>query len=184
MKGFLLGFLTAVVAVLVAGFVFIHNGLLDPRADVPVNSVEQKIAMPALDASVDRRAPGVKNPLEPTEANLTAGMKVYQSNCSSCHGDIHRPHGMFADALYPRAPQFVEDAPDMPEYENFFIIAHGIRLSGMPAWKQSLSELQMWQVTTFLSHINKLPPPVSELWKTAAGGPAPRPASDQDMRMK
>src|SRR5487761_289476 len=37
--------------------------------------------------------------------------------------------------------------------QNFYIIQHGIRLSGMPAWKQSLSDQQIWQLTTFLSHM-------------------------------
>ena len=58
----------------------------------------------------------------------------------------------------------------MPENQNFYIIQHGVRLSGMPAWKQVLSEQETWQVTTFLSHMDKLPVPVSEAWKAAAGG--------------
>jgi mono/diheme cytochrome c family protein len=56
----------------------------------------------------------------------------------------------------------------MPENQNFYIIQHGIRLSGMPAWKAALSEQETWQVTTFLSHMDKLPAQVSEAWKTAA----------------
>jgi len=166
----LLGFLVAVVVVLSAGFCYVRFGFVDPRADIPVNWLESKVAMPSLDAAVDRRAPEARNPLQPTDANLIAGMKTYQAKCASCHGDIQHSHAELADALYPRAPQFVEDAPDMPENQNFYIIQHGIRLSGMPAWKQVLSEQEMWQVTTFLSHMDKLPPQVSTAWKTAAGG--------------
>jgi hypothetical protein len=77
---------------------------------------------------------------------------------------------MLADALYPRAPQFVEAAPDMPENQNFYIIQHGVRLSGMPAWKQVFGEQEAWQMTTFLSHMDKLPPQVSAAWKTEVGG--------------
>ena len=170
MQKFFLGFVIAVVVVLGAGFLCVRFGLMDPRADIPVNSMERRMAMPSLDASVERRAPEIKNPIQPTAANLISGMKVYQTNCANCHGDVHRPDGMLADSLYPRAPQFVEDAPDMPENQNFYIIQHGIRLSGMPAWKPVLNEQQMWQVTTFLSHMDKLPPQVSDAWKTAAGG--------------
>ena len=167
-----LGFGVAVVAgvfVLLAVFIYVRFGFLDMRADIPVNPVEKAIAMPSLDASVGRRAPKVQDPISPTDANLTTGMNIYQSNCSMCHGDIDRPHGKFADVLYPLSPQFVEQAPDMPANQNFFIIQHGIRWTGMPAWKQSLSDQQMWQVTTFLSHMDKLPPQVSAQWKTIAG---------------
>ena len=169
MRKVFLGFVIAVVVVLGAGFFCVRFGLMDPRADIPVNSLERRIAMPSLDAAVDRRAPEVQNPVQPTDANLIAGIKVYQTNCASCHGDIHHPHGMLADSLYPRAPQFVEDTADMPENQNFYIIQHGIRLSGMPAWKQVLNEQEMWQVTAFLSHMDKLPPQVSGAWKAVAG---------------
>ena len=165
MRNFLLGFFAALVAVGLAGFCYVRFGFVDPRADIPVGTLEKSIAMPSLDASIDRRAPDVKNPVGPTDANLIAGMKIYQANCAVCHGDVNHSHAMLADALYPRAPQFVEDAPDMPENQNFYIIKHGIRLSGMPAWGQSLSEAQMWQVTTFLSHLGKLPPEISQQWR-------------------
>jgi mono/diheme cytochrome c family protein len=190
MRKFLLGFLTAVVGVALVGFSYVRFGFVDSRADIPVNELEQQIAMPALDASVDRRAPDIKNPVDSSDASLIAGMRIYQTNCANCHGDVNHPHGMLTDALYPRAPQFVEDSPDMPENQNFYIIQHGIRLSGMPAWKQSLSDQQMWQVTTFLSHMDKLPPPVSDQWKAAAGGStegntSPFPSSmDKNMQMK
>jgi mono/diheme cytochrome c family protein len=167
---FLVGFVAGVLVVLLAGFCYVRFGFVDPRADIPVNWLESKVAMPSLDAAVDRHAPEARNPLLHSDANLIAGMNVYEKNCASCHGDISRPRGMFANALYPRAPQFVEDAPDMPANQNFYIIQHGIRLSGMPAWKQALSEQEIWQVTTFLSHMDNLPPQISAAWKSAATG--------------
>ncbi len=171
MLKFLLGFAVAVLVVLTTGFCYVRFGFVDPRADLPVDWLESQVAMPALDAAVDRRAPEAQNPLQPTDANLMAGMKTYQSNCASCHGDIQHSHAAFGDAFYPRAPQFVEDAPDMPENQNFYIIQHGIRLSGMPAWKQALNGQEIWQVTTFLSHTGKLPPQVAAEWKKSASTP-------------
>src|SRR5580658_4556195 len=108
MLKFLLGFAVAVLVVLAAGFCYVRFGFIDPRADLPVDWLESKVAMPSLDASVDRHAEEMKNPLQPTDANLIAGMRVYQANCASCHGDIQRPHGALAEAFYPRAPQFAE----------------------------------------------------------------------------
>src|SRR5450631_3186578 len=168
---FLIGFLTAFVLLLLVVFCYVHFGFVDPRADVEPGSLETKLAMPALDASVDRRAPNMKNPVQPTEENLLAGMKIYQANCAGCHGDISHAHSAIGDSFYPRVPQFVEDAPDMPENQNFYIIEHGVRLSGMPGWKTSLKESEVWEVTTFLSNMDKLPPPVLAAWKTAATEP-------------
>lgn len=168
MRNFLLGFVAAVLVVGLAAFFYIRFGFVDPRADIPVNRLEQKLAMPSLDASVDRHAREIENPLTPTEDNLIAGMKIYQSDCAECHGDVNHRHAILADSLYPRPPQFVEDAPDMPEYQNFYIVEHGIRLSGMPAWNKALNQQQAWQVTTFLSQMDKLPANVQEQWKAAS----------------
>lgn len=190
MRKVLLGFAAGIVVIVVAGFCYVRFGFVDPRADIPISELEAHVAMPALDAAVDRRASEAKNPIQSTDDNLIAGMRTYQTNCASCHGDIHQPHGMLADALYPRAQQFSEDPPDMPENQNFYIIQHGVRLSGMPAWRQVLDDQQMWQVTTFLSHMDRLSPQVSDQWKALAGGagnvnPQPRPSSmDKNMHMK
>lgn len=171
MTRFLIGFALGVAAILLGMYAYIRLGFVDPRADIEVGALERNVAMPALDAAVDRRAPDLKNPIQPTDDNLISGMKIYQTACAGCHGDIVHPHAEFGDAFYPRAPQFVEDAPDMPENQNFFIIQHGVRLSGMPAWKKSFKESELWQVTTFLSHMDKLSPAVTEAWKTAASAP-------------
>lgn len=169
MRKFLAGVLAGVVVTLLGVFFWIRLGFVSPRADMPENVLERSIAMPSLDASVDRRAPKIQNPLQPSHETLAAGMTIYQMNCASCHGDIQHPDGLFAEDFYPRAPLFLKDAPDMPEYQNFYIIQHGIRLSGMPAWKHQLSDQQIWQVSTFLSHIDKLPPEITAQWKAALG---------------
>lgn len=175
---FLIGFLTGVILILLTLFCYVRFGFVDPRADAEPGSLETKLAMPALDASLDRRAPNMKNPIQLTQENLLAGMKTYQADCAGCHGDISHPHSAFGDSFYPRVPQFVEDAPDMTESQNFYIIQHGVRLSGMPGWKASLKEPEMWQVTAFLNNIDKLPPQVLAAWKTAAIEPGAAASSD------
>lgn len=174
MGRFFLGFLTGLAMLALGEFCYVRFGFVDPKADVPVNRVEERFAMPSLDASVDRYAPEVRNPLDPSDANLIGGMKIYQADCANCHGDINHSRAVLAGVFYPRAPQFVQDAPDMPEYQNFYIIEHGIRLTGMPAWKRSLSDQQVWQVTTFLGQMDKLPSNVVDSWKLEANSPIPR----------
>jgi mono/diheme cytochrome c family protein len=168
MQRFLLGFIAAVVIVLLGEFLWVRLGFVDSRADVPESVLERKVAMPSLDASLDRHAGEARNPIAAADASLLAGMKIYQTNCAACHGDPRQPHGALADSFYPRAPQFMEDAADMPENQNFYVIQHGIRLSGMPGWKSTLSEQEIWQVTTFLGHMDKLSPELSEQWRAIA----------------
>jgi thiosulfate dehydrogenase len=182
MVRFLTGLVVGVVVVLVALFCYVRFGFVDPRADQEPGSLEMKVAMPALDAAVDRRAPDTKNPLQATDENLLSGMKIYQANCAECHGDVSHPHAALGDSFYPRAPQFAQDPADMPENQNFYIIEHGVRLSGMPAWGTTLKEPEVWQVTTFLSHMDKLSPAVQSAWKTAASQPGVAESADTDSK--
>ena len=153
MRKFWLGFVSATALLLLSGFLHVRFGLVNPRANIPVSTLESRIAMPALDAAVDRRTPKLHNPVTATDANLTAGMQMYQKHCSNCQGDPARQQASLAEALYPRAPQFMVDAPDMEENQNFCILLHGIRYSAMPAWKQTYGEQQIWQITALLSHM-------------------------------
>jgi len=173
MKNFILGILFAMV-LLLAGVCFcLEKGYVNFAADQRPSPMEAKLAMAAVDASTDRRAPEGKNPIQPTEENIAAGAKIYLDHCAGCHGVPSNPDSQFARSFNPPAPGFFHDAPDMPENQNFYIIQHGIRWTGMPAWKQTLDETQTWQVVTFLSNLEKLPPAAQKVLGPSAASPMP-----------
>ena len=176
MRNFILGILFTVIVAAVGGFVCIKKGYVDFAADQKPSMIESKLAMAAVDASTDRRAPDAKNPVAPTEENLVAGAKLYLDHCAGCHGVSSNPDGQFAKSFYPPIPGFFHDAPDMSEGENFYIIQHGVRWTGMPSWSKTLSEQQIWQVVTFLSNIEKLPPAAQQVFgPSPAAAPVPSP---------
>ena len=168
MKQFIFGVLVTVVVGAFGAFLYLKMGYLNMRADIAPSSFESTWAMHFLDASVDRRAPEEKSPVEASDANLMEGMKLYKLNCAMCHGAPAHPEKAFGHPFYPPVPQFMEDAPDMAENQNYYIIKHGIRWTGMPAWGSVLNDQQIWTLTTFLSHMEKLPPAVEEKWKESA----------------
>jgi mono/diheme cytochrome c family protein len=158
MKCFLLGVLSTVVVCVSGVWFALARGYVDFAADQPPSSVETHLAMSAVDASTQRRAPQRTDPVAATEENITRGAKIYLDHCAGCHGVPSNPDSPFARSFYPHVPGFFQEAPDMSEPENFYIIQHGIRWTGMPAWQQTLSDLEIWQVVTFLGHIEQLPP--------------------------
>jgi mono/diheme cytochrome c family protein len=169
MKQFLWGVVITLIALGLGAFYYLGKGYLNTRADSAPSKFETHWAMHFLDASVDRHAPHESSPVPATQANLLEGVKLYKANCAHCHGAPGHPEKEFGHPFYPPAPNFTEEAPDMPENQNFYIIKHGVRWSGMPAWESVLSDEQIWELTTFLSHLNKLPPAVQEEWNTPVG---------------
>lgn len=171
MRNFLLGVIFAIVAI-IAGSIFIaKRGFIDFSADNSPSSMETHFAMSAVDASTERHAPDIKNPISPTEENLVAGAQLYLNHCAGCHGVPSNADSQFGRSFNPPVPQFFKDSPDMPENQNFYIIQHGTRWTGMPAWKNTLTTAQTWQIVTFMSKIEKLPPAASKVFEPPVTAP-------------
>ncbi|MFZ0735980.1 MAG: c-type cytochrome [Candidatus Acidiferrales bacterium] len=169
MRNFFWGVIFTLIVIAIGGYLILQGGYVNFGADAPPSSLEKKIATGASDASIARHAPQMANPLTPTDENLLAGARLYRDNCAGCHGDPANMDSSLGDSFNPPAPAFLMDKPDMPEYQNFYIIRHGIRWSAMPSWKGKFNDTQTWQVVTLLSHIDKLPPAVDqELQKAPA----------------
>ena len=180
MRNFILGVVTTILILVLGGLSFALLGYIPTNADAIPPHIEMRIAMNALDASMDRHAPRVTNPLPATDDNLIDGMKVYTMNCSTCHGTLDNKRSPLEHSFYPPVPQFVFDPPDDPEWHLYYAISTGVRYTGMPAWNNALSEQDRWKVTAFLSHLEKLPTGVLDYWKKSFGV-APQSADTKEM---
>ncbi len=165
MGKFIYGVIFTVLIIIVGGFGFAMLGFFPTNANVTPPRIEHRIANTALDASMERYAPRVTNPLPPTDQNLEDGMKLYTMNCALCHGSLDRKPSSLANSFYPPPPKLVTDPPDDPEWHIYYAIRTGIRYTGMPAWEKTLSDQDIWKITGLLSHMEKLPPAVQDYLK-------------------
>jgi mono/diheme cytochrome c family protein len=169
MRGFIAGVIITVLTAIVVALVVAQFGYLPTNADATPPAVERRIAMSALDASMERHAPRATNPLPATDANLVDGMKLYTMNCAVCHGTLDFKPSPLEHSLYPPPPQIILDPLDDPEWHIYYAIRTGVRYTGMPAWNKALSDQDLWKLTAFLSRLEKLPPAVQDEWKKAYG---------------
>ncbi len=169
MRNFIFGVVITLLVLLLGGLAIAMLGLLPTNADSNPPKMERRIAMSAMDASMERHAPRLTNPLPPTDENLIDGMKIYTMNCAGCHGGLDNKPSPLEHSFYPPPPQLILHPLDDPEWHIYYAVRTGIRYTGMPAWNEALSETGMWKVTAFLSRIEKLPPPVQEYWKKSTG---------------
>jgi thiosulfate dehydrogenase len=171
MGKFIWGIIVGVLGVAAGAYIYVHYGFMNMQADRTPGRIESMYMGSAMDHYAERHAPRVQNPIQLTEANLVDGVRLYKSNCAVCHGGPDKPISNVGLGFNPPVPQFLKEAPDMPENENYWIIRHGIKMTGMPAWDKVLSDTDIWKVTTFLSMmggLDKLPPAAQAEWK--AGG--------------
>jgi mono/diheme cytochrome c family protein len=169
MGKFFLGVIVTLLVLALGALGFAMLGFFPTNANAAPPHLEHRIANTALDASMERHAPRVTNPVPPNDQNLEDGMKLYSMNCALCHGDLDRKPSSLANSFYPPPPNLVSDPPDDPEWHIFYAIRTGVRYTGMPSWEKTLSEQDMWKITSLLSHMEKLPPAVQDYWKTTFG---------------
>jgi mono/diheme cytochrome c family protein len=71
-----------------------------------------------------------------------------------------------AKGEYPPPPQLATDGvEDDPQGYSFWVIKQGIRWTGMPSWKGSLTDEQIWTLALLLKHMDQLPPGAQRVWQ-------------------
>jgi mono/diheme cytochrome c family protein len=162
-------------------------------ADPPLPS-EKLITSVPLSARIHREL--AKNvPIQVDENNLVAGAHIYRDQCAACHG-FHGKPSSFGAHMFPDTPPLWEKhrnndvvgVSDDPASETYWKVANGIRLTGMPAYKQVLTETQMWQVSLLLANADKpLPPAAIEILRgeqPQTPTPAASPAKPKKMALQ
>src|ERR1017187_9445254 len=104
MGKFISGVIITFLVLILCGLGFAMLGFFPTPANVAPPRWEHRLANAALDASMERHAPRVTNPLHPTDQNLEAGMKLYTMNCARCRGGLDGNPASLAKSFYPPAP--------------------------------------------------------------------------------
>jgi mono/diheme cytochrome c family protein len=165
-KGFFYGVLTMVVALSVGAVIFVTRGWMPANADATPPALEKWMARASLRAALQREAPQAPNPVPFNDENLVAGIKIYSANCAVCHGASDGTPSNIALGLYQHAPQLAQHGvTDDPEGKIYWFVKHGVRLTGMPAYTDRLTDQQIWQVVLFLKHMDGLTAEANKTWR-------------------
>jgi mono/diheme cytochrome c family protein len=176
LRGFVLGVIVTLIVLAAIVYAGLTSGAVPADADATPSALEIWAANTSLEATLKRDAPKGPNPVPLTEANLIDGVTLYGRYCAACHGTSagNAAPTPIARGEYPSPPQLGTDGvEDDPEGVTFWKIDHGIRLTGMPSWRKTLTDQQMWTLALFLKHMDKLPPAADAAWKSLQLGPQP-----------
>jgi mono/diheme cytochrome c family protein len=171
LRGIIIGIILTLVVLAGGAWAAISTGEIPANADGKPGGLERLIAGTSLRATLKAESPKEPNPVALNNANLMAGMKLYNDNCTVCHGTAagEKSATAIAKGEYPAPPQLAsEGVEDDPQGWTFWKIKHGIRWTGMPSWKHAFTDQQIWTLALFLKHMDKLPPEVQSAWQNAS----------------
>jgi mono/diheme cytochrome c family protein len=157
MKRIVLAFVVGLIVLPLFGWLYFRFGYAPVATASSPMPFEKQLAHMALDARIRKEAPK-NSPLQASEENYQAGVHIYRVNCAVCHGLPGQATTPTSKGMYPRPPELFKGhgVTDDPVGETYWKVANGIRLTGMPAYADSLTEGERWQVSLLLANADKL----------------------------
>lgn len=135
---------------------FAYSGLYDVSASSPHSSLSNWLMSTASHASIERRAGAIEVPDLDDDVLVLAGINDFDSMCIDCHGAPGKSPAAVGQGLNPPAPDLVESAGEMTPAELFWVIKHGIKMTGMPAWGATHDDNSLWPVVAFMTKLPDL----------------------------
>jgi mono/diheme cytochrome c family protein len=138
-----------IVAVFAAVLGVIAFATVDVSAEAEPSWLEKRLATALLDMKLRANRATKVPPLTPTEQDLEKGSDIYREQCGFCHGVTRGRVAPLGKSFSPRPPQFVIEPAHGPTWMDAYVIQHGVRWSGMPAFR-GLSRTDAWRVALYV----------------------------------
>jgi mono/diheme cytochrome c family protein len=173
LKTFLVGLVLGILLVPAAAYLYLTAGHPPVATTDPDMPFEKMLVRKALGARIEKEMPK-SVPIPANETNYLAGAQIYKDHCAVCHGLPAQDKTTIAAGMYPPPPQLFKGkgVTDDEPGESYWKVLNGIRLTGMPGYKSTLNETQMWQVSLLLANAGKIPDSVKSALAPAPPAPS------------
>ena len=181
------GALALVVVAPLGVFLFVRSGFFNVGASSPHTKLTEWITHETMIHSIRRHAARIEAPRRFSSEQIVAGFCTYETHCVACHGASAIAREQWVGGLEPSPPYLVDATSKWKPRELFWIAKNGIKMTGMPSWRDSMSDAQIWEVVGFLEAMRRLPPQTYARWRSRSmckgvSGPWPAPESPSTHR--
>ena len=157
------GALVTVFVLAALGIGYVYSGFYPMGADTRHNQVTYKLLETLREKSIARSASDIVVPDLTSADLLLVGGPDYNDMCTTCHLKPGMTESDMSIGLYPAPPNLTssnkyDDSLDSETAakRNFWIIKHGIKASGMPAWGLTHDDERIWAMVAFLKSLPTL----------------------------
>lgn len=164
MSKILVGIVCTLLAAIATASVVVYTGAFDVGADTPHAAVTYRLIAFARERSIARRIEDIVPPGNLGDmARVHRGAGNYAAMCSGCHLEPGVETSELRAGLYPQPPNLAKPDADRSHEtagaaRKFWIIKHGIKASGMPAWsKGGMEDAAIWDLVAFVQLLPKMP---------------------------
>jgi mono/diheme cytochrome c family protein len=153
-----IGAVILLVVLAVGGWLWSYFGLYNVAADEPHFDFVRNFLGSTMDRSVAARDGDIAVPPLKDPKMIAAGAADYDQMCVGCHLAPGMNDTDLRAGLYPKPPSFARRRRPGNPKEQFWIIKHGIKMTGMPAWGVTHSDDKIWNIVAFFQTLPNMKP--------------------------
>lgn len=171
--------LVTVLIIAATGVWFIYSGTYNIAATHPHTEFGRWLFTTVRDQSINERGDTIRVPDLADSKLVEAGARHYASTCERCHGAPGEKLSEIARGLNPLPPE-LHTGEMQRKYsyaELYWIVEHGIRMTGMPAFGPTHAEKDLWAIIAF---VKRLPEITAKEYDVLAKGTGHRSSSAED----
>lgn len=149
-------FVAVILLLLVWGSWYFFSGRYNVAADEPHWSMTRWMLNIVKEQSIEARLGEIDVPDLAGEEMIREGAVHYAPMCAGCHLKPGQKNTELRQGLNPRPPRLTRRASDPAA--AFWVVKHGIRMTGMPAWGETHSDRDIWNIVAFLQQLPDMTP--------------------------
>ena len=130
----------AALAGVVGAAVFVWSGVYDVSVTSQHTQVVYRLLEQTTRQSVRRHARDGPAPPSDLAARVPRGAVCYQAKCLQCHGAAGSAPADIGLAMQPLPGPLTDASARWDARELHWIVRHGLKMSGMPAWRYRLAD--------------------------------------------
>jgi mono/diheme cytochrome c family protein len=143
----------------IAFLVFVYSGIYPIAANRPHTIGVEWLLTTMQENSVRFHSDDDRPVPDLTDAGLLAdGLGLYHEHCAVCHGAPGVERAILGRGLNPDPPRLATEIRSWSDIELFWIVAHGLKMAGMPAFQPGLGDREVWATVAFMRALPQVTP--------------------------
>jgi cytochrome c553 len=138
------------------GFLVAASGIIPVKASSGHWKITEWFLHFSKKRSVATHTLGMKAPKLDAQELVLKGAGHYEIGCRPCHGSPELQTPRIARRMTPFPPYLPQTVPGWKDAELFYIVKHGIKFTGMPAWPAAGRDDEVWAMVAFLRKFPEL----------------------------
>lgn len=152
------GAVLVLVVLALVGLATVYTGAYNIAATEEHTSLVRWALDTTFRNSIKSRAADIQPPRTVSPEMIAAGANSYKQMCEHCHAGPGVKRAEWASGMRPKPPHLKDAAAGWKAQEIYWLVKHGARMTGMPAFGPTHDNQALWSIVAFVKELPAMTP--------------------------